>query len=399
MSGAVTRKARLGVLPTRTEEVVGRLASDADQPLLGTLGDTAVGLADTAKALRELQREAQVRAGGAVVLGADPKGTSQTGEHPVLGNVSRTADVASNVAGLARSHEAAIRDFNELQRVLLDPHATASTRVLASAKATQSAATFVDQQTRLLSTMSAADRAYLAASPVYGKLTRPARPLLQLLGRTNETLAPLTRTVAFAGSVAGIGLGVVTLPGLVKGTVAAGGRMMDVLDNPAATSLDKASAIADTTRGAAGVIMAGNGIRTGLETLHGAMHGAQAGTAVGGVSFLGRMAGALGRVMKVLLPVADVGMFIADSVGMVKLARDPQATAGARVRQGLLVALGALKLTLYLMPQSLFLRGAYIAASAGQVGLTAWSFAREAWPKVRDKVAGLFQAPESRQLA
>lgn len=398
MSGAVTRKSRIGVLPTRTEEVIGRLATDAEQPLLGTLGDTAVGLADTARALKELQREARVRAGGGVVVGAEPKGTSQPGEHPVLGKVSRTADVASSVAGLARSHEAAIRDFNDLQRVLLDPHATTSMRILASARATQSAATFVDQQSKLLSSMSAADRAYLSASPVYGKLTQPARPLMQLLGRTNETLAPLTRTVAFAGSVAGVGLGVVTLPGLVKGTVAAGGRMMDVLDNPSASNMDKANAVADTTRGAAGVIIAGNGIRTGLETIHGVMHGAQAGTSVGG-SLLGRVAGALGRVMKVLLPVADVGMFIADSVHMVKLAKDAKATTGDRVRQGMLVALGALKLTLYLLPQSLFLRGAYIAASAGQVGLTAWSFAREAWPKVRDKVAGLFQGPETRQLA
>lgn len=398
MSGAVTRKSRIGVLPTRTEEVIGRLATDAAQPLLGTLGDTAVGLADTARALKELQRETRVRAGGGVVVGADPKGTSQPGEHPVLGKVSRTADVASSVAGLARSHEAAIRDFNDLQRVLLDPYATTSMRILASAKATQSAATFVDQQSKLLSSMSAADRAYLSASPVYGKLTQPARPLMQLLGRTNETLAPLTRTVAFAGSVAGVGLGVVTLPGLVKGTVAAGGRMMDVLDNPSASNMDKANAVADTTRGAAGVIIAGNGIRTGLETIHGLMRGAQAGTSVGG-SLLGRVAGALGRVMKVLLPVADVGMVIADSVHMVKLAKDAKATTGDRVRQGLLVALGALKLTLYLLPQSLFLRGAYIAASAGQVGLTAWSFAREAWPKVRDKVAGLFQGPETRQLA
>jgi len=398
MSGAVTRKSRIGVLPTRTEEVIGRLATDAAQPLLGTLGDTAVGLADTARALKELQRETRVRAGGGVVVGADPKGTSQPGEHPVLGKVSRTADVASSVAGLARSHEAAIRDFNDLQRVLLDPYATTSMRILASAKATQSAATFVDQQSKLLSSMSAADRAYLSASPVYGKLTQPARPLMHLLGRTNETLAPLTRTVAFAGSVAGVGLGVVTLPGLVKGTVAAGGRMMDVLDNPSASNMDKANAVADTTRGAAGVIIAGNGIRTGLETIHGLMRGAQAGTSVGG-SLLGRVAGALGRVMKVLLPVADVGMVIADSVHMVKLAKDAKATTGDRVRQGLLVALGALKLTLYLLPQSLFLRGAYIAASAGQVGLTAWSFAREAWPKVRDKVAGLFQGPETRQLA
>jgi len=398
MSGAVTRKSRIGVLPTRTEEVIGRLATDAAQPLLGTLGDTAVGLADTARALKELQRETRVRAGGGVVVGAEPKGTSQPGEHPVLGKVSRTADVASSVAGLARSHEAAIRDFNDLQRVLLDPYATTSMRILASAKATQSAATFVDQQSKLLSSMSAADRAYLSASPVYGKLTQPARPLMQLLGRTNETLAPLTRTVAFAGSVAGVGLGVVTLPGLVKGTVAAGGRMMDVLDNPSASNMDKANAVADTTRGAAGVIIAGNGIRTGLETIHGLMRGAQAGTSVGG-SLLGRVAGALGRVMKVLLPVADVGMVIADSVHMVKLAKDAKATTGDRVRQGLLVALGALKLTLYLLPQSLFLRGAYIAASAGQVGLTAWSFAREAWPKVRDKVAGLFQGPETRQLA
>ncbi|MBM3259519.1 MAG: hypothetical protein FJY99_07220 [Candidatus Sericytochromatia bacterium] len=394
----MTRKSRIGVLPTRTEEVIGRLATDAAQPLLGTLGDTAVGLADTARALKELQRETRVRAGGGVVVGAEPKGTSQPGEHPVLGKVSRTADVASSVAGLARSHEAAIRDFNDLQRVLLDPYATTSMRILASAKATQSAATFVDQQSKLLSSMSAADRAYLSASPVYGKLTQPARPLMHLLGRTNETLAPLTRTVAFAGSVAGVGLGVVTLPGLVKGTVAAGGRMMDVLDNPSASNMDKANAVADTTRGAAGVIIAGNGIRTGLETIHGLMRGAQAGTSVGG-SLLGRVAGALGRVMKVLLPVADVGMVIADSVHMVKLAKDAKATTGDRVRQGLLVALGALKLTLYLLPQSLFLRGAYIAASAGQVGLTAWSFAREAWPKVRDKVAGLFQGPETRQLA
>jgi hypothetical protein len=246
--------------------------------------------------------------------------------------------------------------------------------------------------------MSAADRAYLAASPVYGKLTQPARPLMQLLGRTSETLAPLTRTVAVAGSVAGVSLGVVTLPALVKGTVAAGGRMMEVFENPASSNMDRANAVADTTRGAAGVIIAGNGIRTGLETIHGAMHGAQAGTSVGG-SLLGRVAGALGRVMKVLLPVADVGMFIADSVHMVKLAKDAKATTGDRVRQGLLVALGALKLTLYLLPHNLFLRGAYIAASAGQVGLTAWSFAQEAWPRMRDKVAGLFRGPETRQLA
>ncbi|MEB3299665.1 MAG: hypothetical protein VKO21_09295 [Candidatus Sericytochromatia bacterium] len=400
MSGVVSRKAKVGVLPTRTQEAVERLASDKDQPLLGTLGDTAVGLADTARALRDLQREAKVRAGGSVVLTQEPRGASQSGQRDVLGNVSRTTDVASSLAQLARSHESAIRDFNDLQRVMLDPYATTSMRVLASAKATQSAANFVNQQSRLLGSLSAADRAYLAASPVYGKLTQPARPLLQLLGRTNDTLAPLTRTVAFAGSVAGVGLGVVTLPGLVKGTVAAGGKMMEVLNNPASSRMDKADAVAETTRGAAGVIMAGNAIKSGLETIHDAMYGtAAAGGTVVRKGFVGHLAGGLGRVMKFLLPVADVGMFVADSVRMAKMMKDPAATSGDKVRQGFLLALGGLKLTLYLLPQSLFLRGAYIAASAGQVGLTAWSFARASWPKVKEAVAGLFGNPANRQLA
>ncbi len=320
-----------------------------------------------------------------------------SGGRALAGAVTPAADLAASLSGVAKAQELAARDFTELSRVLADPHATLGQRLMASAKAGQSGAAFIQKQQSLVSSLSAADRAYLERSGMYAKLTTPARPGIQMLGKVNGTaFSTALKAATVVGSAAGTVVSAIALPDLLKGTADAGRKLAAVIDDPSVSEDEKLGAIADTARGGSGVVMALNGIRTGVSTLVGV---ARESSLLGGP--VGRLAGntaisgagkVIGGLFKVLLPIADAGMLVADSVKLRNTWKDPAATGMDKAKAVLAVGLGVVKIGTYLLPQTLILRTAYMAASLGQLGLASVDLGHALIPTFKRVGAGLVNA-------
>lgn len=365
------------------------------------LADTASRVGNTLKSANQLQAEAEKLFGasrGYQAIAGHAVGQRMIASgRAVVGAVTPMTDLAGSLTDLAKAQDQAARDFANLSRVLADPGATFGQRVLASAKATQSAASFVQKQQALLGSLDAADRAYLERSGAYARLTRPVRPGMQALGKMNGTLvSPIVKTATVLGSTAGVALGVITLPGLVEGTVASGKKLAAIIDDPAATEDQKLGAIADTARGGASVIVAANGIRGGVQTLVGvASESRFLGPVVarmGANPVIGGVGKIVGGLFRVLMPFADAGLLVADSIKLRQTFSDPASTGMDKAKAVLAVGLGALKIATYFLPQTMFLRVAYLVASAGQLGIAAIDLSKALVPTLQKAGAAVVLA-------
>jgi hypothetical protein len=342
------------------------------------VADAAAALGSTLKQAGALEAEAQRLYGDsqayrAVAGNAFGQRVISSGR-AVAGVVTPATDLAGSLTNLAKAQEQAAKDFSALSAVLADPYSTVGQKVMATAKATQSAAAFVQKQNALVDSLDAADKAYLMRNGLYAKVTQPSRPAVQLLGKVNATvMTPLLKVATVGGAAAGIGVGIFALPSLLKGTADAGRKLADIIEDPTASEDAKLGAIADTARGGAGVVMALNGVKGGVQTLMTVAQEsatlAPAAARVAANPVVGGVGKVLGGLFKVLLPIADAGMLIADSVKLRQTLANPEATGMDKAKAVLAVGLGAVKIATYLMPQTLILRSAYLVASLGQLGL------------------------------
>ncbi len=344
------------------------------------LADNASRVGNTLKSANQLQTEAEQLFGSSrtyqAIAGNAVSQRVLANGRAVAGVVVPATDLAGSLSMLSKAQVQAAKDFTELSRVLTNPNATFGERLIASAKATQSAAVFVQRQQSLVGSLDAADRAYLQQSGAYARLTQPARPGIQALGKMNgRIISPIVKTATILGSTAGVALGIITLPSLVQGTVDAGKRLATIIDDPGATEDQKLGAIADTARGGAGVVIATNGIKAGVQTLVGvASESRFLGPTMARVAAnpaIGTAGKVIGGLFKVLLPIADAGLLIADSIKLKQTWTDPKATGMDKAKAVLAVGLGTLKIATYFLPQTMFLRVAYMVASFGQLGLAA----------------------------
>ncbi|MBM3271543.1 MAG: hypothetical protein FJZ01_28240, partial [Candidatus Sericytochromatia bacterium] len=342
------------------------------------MGDSAGRAGASLKRLNELQAEYEQVYGNTAayraIAGNPVSSRAIAGGRALAGAVTPATDLAGAMSNLAKAQEAAAKDFANLSHVLADPNATLAQRLIASARAGQSGAAFVQRQQAFVGSLSAADRAYLERSGMYAKVTAPARPGVQMLGRMNgSALQTTVKAVSVVGAAAGTVVSAIALPDLLKGTADAGRRLANVIDDPTVSEDEKLGAIADTARGGSGVVMALNGIRTGVSTMIGvARESSLLGAPVGrmaGTSLAGNLGKVIGGVFKILLPIADAGMLVADSVKLRTVWRDPAATGMDKARAVLAVGLGVVKIATYLLPQTLLLRTAYMVASLGQLAL------------------------------
>lgn len=289
---------------------------------------------------------------------------------------------------LAKAQETAANDLTHLSRMLADPSATTGLKVVAGAKAIQSASFFVTKQNLLMNSLSDADRAYLQQSSLYGRLTSPARPAMQVLGKVQGSyLAPVIKVASVVGASAGVVVGVLALPSLLKGTATAGRKFAGLIDDPTATEDQKLDALADTTRGSAAVVYAANGIRSGAQMLAGFASEARIiGPLVmaASASPVAHAAGSvLGTAFKVLLPFADASMLVADAIKFKHVMSDPNAKALDKGKALLAVGLDGLKVATYILPQTIGLRIAYMAASFGQMGLATMDLGHTLMPTLK----------------
>ncbi len=334
-----------------------------------------------------------------VVMGDSPvyQRLAKSGSGQALVNTTRVAartiapvaDVAGAMTDMSRAQAQAARDFSEMQRVLADPTATTSVKIAATARATQSASTYVNQQRAAIKAIQAADANYLS-NPTYQRLTANVRSSrsAQLLDKIDNVLTPTTmKVVQAAGTGAGVVLGVITLPKLVESVKSSYQNLKTTLDDGMSTQDQKLDAVADFSRASAGTIQGVQGLRmsvTGLVDM--AAESRLLGSLVGRVSSAGVLARTgtwFTRIMGVLSPIADVGMLIADGVKLRTTMKDPTATFWTKARAILNVGLDGLKLATWLMPQTAALRLVYMGASFFQLGLATYDFGHSIVPALK----------------
>lgn len=303
--------------------------------------------------------------------------------------VAPVADVAGAMVDLSNAQTKAAQDFAEMQRVLADPQATTSLKVAATARATQSASAYVNQQRSAIKAIQAADANYVS-NPTYQRLTENLRSsrTARLLDKIDNVMTPTTmKVVQAAGTGAGVVLGVITLPKLVDSVKSSYDKLKTTLEDHTATQDQKLDAVADLSRASAGTIQGVEGLRLSVvglgemaadSRLLGPLMGR-----MGSVGVLAETGSWFTRIMKVLSPVADVGMFIADGVKLKHTFADPTATFWTKARAILNVGLDGLKLATWLMPQTAALRLAYMGASFLQLGMATYDFGHSIVPTVK----------------
>lgn len=346
-----------------------------------TLADASRDLGNTLKTVDKLGREMST------VLGRSGQTASVTGKAFV--GITAVTDTAGAFADLSRSQAAAARDLAELQRVLADPDATSALKLAATARATQSASTYVRHQQGAIHAIKAADAHYLS-NPAYQRMTAEMRDsgLMRFFGKVDEALSPgVLKAAQVAGTTAGVFLGVVAVPTMIKSVGTTYDHLRGTLADDDATKAQRIDAIADLSRATAGTIQGVEGVRLSLTSLGElAASSRPLGGVMGRLQGVGTLAKAgswFTRFMRVLSPVADMGMLIADGVKLKNVFTDAKATGWDKARAILNVGLDGLKLASWLIPGTAALRTAYIGASFLQLGLAAYDFGHSMGPTLK----------------
>lgn len=289
-------------------------------------------------------------------------------------------DTAGALADWSLSQTKAMQDFTELQRLLVDPSVPPALKLAAAAKATQSASAFVTKQQVLVNTIRETDENYLS-NATYQRLTQDARASASVRALSELDQAVMPRVLRFAqvaGTSAGVVVGVLTLPKLVQGVKASYKQLQEALYGSHVTGEKRLDAVADFSRASAGTLQ-------GVQGLHMSLVGlgelAQSSKTFGGLATRIQSFGVVSRTnswitgfLRVLSPLADTGMLVADLVKLKHALTDPQATFWTQVRMGVNVGIDALKLGSWLMPQTAAIRFFYLGTSYAQLGLTVYDF-------------------------
>lgn len=325
-----------------------------------------------------------------------------------VATVGPVAETAGAIADLTRAQSQAVSDFAAMQHVLADAHATTALKIAATARATQSASAFVTQQRTTLQVIQQADVDY-QSNPAYQKLTANMRESgsLRLLSRVNGFLKPsFVKAAAVAGTGAGFVLGVVTLPTMIRGVQSSFAKLQTTLSDAKSTHDQKLDAIADLSRASAGSVQGVEGMRRSIEGLtQYAAESKSLGAITARVQSIGLVsetASWFTKIMRVLSPIADVGMLVADGVKLKHVWDDPKANGWSKARAILSVGLDGLKLGTWLMPQTALVRVGYLGASFMQLGIAAYDFSNGFLPfmtKVGHGVTQAFTHPQEAMRA
>ena len=344
-------------------------------------------LGSTLRSVDELDTQLGQALGGTsayrATLGSATGRTLVNGTRATARALTPAAETAGAIADLAKVQAQAARDFTDWQRVMADPSATSSARLAATARATQSASKLVTQQHATLSAIRAADSSYLQ-NPTYARIQRSMSDsrAMQAIGRLNGRAV---QAAAVTGTAAGAILGAVTLPTAFQGVQTTYQKLAATLADPTSTRDQDLGAIADFSRATATTVQGMAGLQSSVVALSDMSRLS---------AFLGRTIAQPGSVVaqlghgvstafRVLGPVADVGLFVADAVKLRTVFSDPAASGWDRFRSVLAVGLDVLKIGSWLMPQTAMLRVATLGLSTAQLLLAASDFARMLGPSVK----------------
>lgn len=378
---------------TRSRTALEQVRTSFDDPSLSTVarGTTVASaareLGGTLRTVEDLNGQLNQAFGDTRVyrstLGSATGQTLVNGTRATARVITPVAESAGALADLARAQSQAMRDISEWQRVLADPSATSSARLAATARATQSASKLVTQQHATLAALRAADANYLQ-NPTYQKIQRSMTDsrAMQAIGRVNGRAV---QAAAFTGTAAGAVLGAITLPTAFQGIRTTYDRLATTLADPTATRDQQLGSIADFSRATATTVQGVAGLQSSLVALSDMTRLSD---------FLGRTIAPSGSVlaqagqgfsnaMRLLGPVADMGLFVADAVKLRTVFSDPASSGWDRFRAVLALGLDTLKIGSWLLPQTAMLRVATLGISTAQLVLAASDFARMLGPSFK----------------
>lgn len=376
------------------------VASGSSSTQTVAIGELSRQLGNTLKSGNKLQSEI----GGAVFSNNSIYAAANKGITGAVNGVTPITDLAGSVADLANSQLQAAKDFAAMQKVLTDPKATMAMKLTASAKATQSASSFIQRQDALMKSISAADDVYLQQSETYRKLTdktRNAKFVVLASGANKQIMQKALHAAAIGGTSAAFVLSALSLPSLMVSTKTNWDKLLQTVDNPDSSLLDMADSLANTTKAGAGAVYAVQGLNASFEGIMTAVKqgehlGKLVAKAEGSVLVNNPLVAfsktTFGKIMNFLLPIADAGMALADTMRAYHTFHDPKATVRDKARAVLDVGLDFIKVLTYMIPQTRAMRYAYIGASFAQMGLATWDFAHAIKPTLAKAGAAIVDA-------
>ncbi|HBN08972.1 MAG TPA: hypothetical protein DD435_10105 [Cyanobacteria bacterium UBA8530] len=361
------------------------------------VGELTRQLGKTLKSGNQLQGEI----GNAVFSNNTVYAAANKGVSVAVNTVVPVTDIAGAMADLANAQTAAARDFMAMQKVFLDPKATLSAKIIASAKATGSASSFVSRQGDFLASIGSADKSFLEQSDVYRRLTdktRNAKYVMMASTAKNNLMQGALHAAEIGGLSAAFVLSAVSLPSLLVSTKKNFNKLMDTVEDPDASLVQMADALGETARAGAGTVYAVQGLEASFVGITHALKRSEKvahllakaeGSVIVNNPLVAFSKSTFGKILNFLLPIADVGIALADTMKAYHTFHDPDADFGAKARSTLDVGLDLIKVLTYLIPQARAMRYAYIGASFAQMGLATWDFARMMKPTAT-KVSAAF---------
>ncbi len=347
------------------------------------VGDSARNVGNALRDANQLQTSLNELVGGKL-----PAGMLRAGQ-TASSSVVPFTNAAGAMADVARAQTRALNDFTEMQRVLTNPASSSAMRLAATARATQSASDFIRRQDALLKSLDAADTALLAKNPTYAKLTQDTREMkaVKAIGRmSSTTMTRLMKAAEVGGSAAGLTLSAIAFPKTIEAVGISYQNLHSSFQDPGATEDQRLGAVADFGRASASSIQAVEGMRLSFSTLGRVAQESRllgpAATKIASTRLIRFSSTALGKAMGVLMPIADVGLFAANSVKAWQTLKDANSTFGDKARSILAVGLDGLKLATYLLPMTQGLRMAYLGASLASMSLSLWDFGHQIAPTV-----------------
>jgi hypothetical protein len=191
------------------------------------------------------------------------------------------------------------------------------------------------------------------------------------------------RLAGDTATVSGLVLSAIALPAMARKTATSFRELKTLLDDPTATAAARLDKIEQLTRAGAGTIFSAQGVVVGAQGTVGILSRsegiARVATRVGQTSVVQAIGKPLGVVLKVLLPVADIGVLVGEAIATRRAFLDPGASGWQRARKVVDLSLATLKAAFWLLPAARPLKAIYAAASFGQLLL----MLRDFWPTVQ----------------
>ncbi|MBC7544173.1 MAG: hypothetical protein H7338_15740 [Candidatus Sericytochromatia bacterium] len=183
---------------------------------------------------------------------------------------------------------------------------------------------------------------------------------------------PILLQVERVGAVGSLALAALSIPSLAVSAVHKNRAAVTALRSDSATGQEKIAAVTNASYTNAALAYTAVAVPSAIKTLATTGRKTSAITKMAVKAQSSRTYAAADRASRVISPVADATLLVADGLHLYTTLTNKQATNQQRARAGLNVSLDALKVGLYTLPQTRAVRIAYTAAGISQLGFAVY---------------------------